>query len=104
MNLDDNSLLSKIIGVLVAVIGALTGWAWTSTHKRIDKMEERTEDKASNSEVNRQRDHIALLFEKISELGDKTEVRFSRVEQQAADRHVELLNAIHANLSAIKKR
>ena len=104
MNLDDNNLVTKILGGIAAGLGALATWGWAHTHKRIDKMEERTEEKASNSEVNRQRDNISLLFEKISELGDKTEVRFSRVEQQAADRHVELLNAIHANLSAIKRR
>lgn len=36
------------------------------------------------------------LFEKINELSDKTETRFTSVEGKASDRHVELLNAIYA--------
>ena len=50
---------------------------------------------AINGEMAVQRGHIAKLFDKIEELGDKTEVRFTVTEAKATDRHIELLNAIH---------
>ena len=77
-------------------MAAIGTWAWSHTHKRIDNVDGKIEGKADSEEVDRHRDHISRLFEKIEELGAKTEIRFSTVDRQAHERHIELLNAIHA--------
>ena len=52
--------------------------------------------KADVVEVDRHRESIAKLFDKIDELDHKTEMRFTATQATASDRHIELLKAIHA--------
>ena len=93
---EDVGLAAKIMAGMGAALAALGTWAWAHTHKRIEQVDKKAESKASAEEVDRHRDHIAKLFDKIGELSDKTEIRFAAVESKASDRHVELLNAIHS--------
>lgn len=88
--------LTTLIGGLGAALAALGTWAWKHTHERLDVVDKKYDSKANKEDVERHRDYIARLFEKIEELGNKTEVRFAAVERQNHERHVELLNAIHA--------
>ena len=110
-------------GGLVTLFGAWFG-LHKYTHGKIDmktdkelfdKLSERVEDhtisrdtfdeharsderqlNAINGEIAIQRGNIKDIFEKISELNDKTEVKFTVLERQSTDRHIELLNAIHS--------
>lgn len=92
---DEMGLAAKIMAGLGAALAALGTWAWAHTHSRIKDVEMKADSKASIEEVDRHRDHIAKLFDKIAELSDKTEVRFSVMEKAGFERHIELLNAIH---------
>ena len=93
---DDVGLAAKIMAGMGAALAALGTWAWTHTHRRIDKVDTKADGKAGLDEVDRHRDHIAKLFDKIGDLSDKTEVRFAVMEKQSFDRHIELMNAIHS--------
>lgn len=91
--------MTKALGAMGVALTALGTWAWNHTHSRIKDVDTKADGKAdagaTNGELTRHRDYIGKLFEKIEELGDKTEVRFSAVESKAADRHIELMKAIH---------
>lgn len=50
---------------------------------------------AIKEELSIQRVNASRLFEKIEEVGDKTEVRFTAEAERAHRRHVELLGAIN---------
>ena len=119
----DSDLTSKILAGAVAALAAAWGWMLRATHQKIDgkatkeafeTLEKKVEDhmitkaqfgehvKADerqladlSDEMERRRNIEATLFEKIEEVGSKTEVRFTQVERAASERHVELLNAIH---------
>ena len=93
---DDVGLAAKIMGGLGAALAALGTWAWAHTHSRIKDVDMKADTKASSEEVDRHRDHIGKLFDKVQELSDKTEARFTVMEQTGFDRHIELLNAIHS--------
>ena len=93
---DDIGLLGKLIGAMGVALTALGTWAWSHTHKRIDNVGDKLEGKASADEVMVQRGHIAKLFDKVEELGDRTELRFSAQDARAHQMHIELLNAIHS--------
>ena len=92
---DDVGLAAKIMGGLGAALAALGTWAWAHTHSRIKDVDMKADTKASSEEVDRHRDHIGKLFDKVQELSDKTEVRFTVMEKAGFERHIELLNAIH---------
>lgn len=96
---EDVGWLAGAVTALGAALTALGTWAWNHTHGRIRdvdlKADGKADGKATNDEMTRHRDYIGKLFEKIEELGDKTEVRFTVVESKAADRHIELMKAIH---------
>lgn len=107
---DGEGYLHSLVAGLGAVLMALGTWAYNFIHKRIDgisdagirkdtfeehmKSDEKTMA-AINAEITTQRQNVAKLFDKIEELGDKTETRFTVNEKTAVDRHIELLNAIH---------
>src|SRR3990167_16968 len=93
---EDIGIAAKIMAGLGAALAALGTWAWAWTHRRIESVDKKADSKASAEEVDRHRDHIAKLFDKISELSDKTEIKFTVLERQSTDRHIELLNAIHS--------
>lgn len=65
-----------IAGGLGTAVGLMAVWAWNHTHKRIDEAWKAIDEKASAREVDRQRDHIAGIYEKISAL----EVSNARIE------------------------
>lgn len=70
---------------------ALVGLVWTQHDRRIDALEAAMKkgDQANGDEINRQRDNIAKLFDKLEEHGQRSE-----------QRHIELLNALHKGLSS----
>ena len=86
----DPALWKQFIDWMWAPIGALVGVAWNMLHKRIDSVEARVDDlnDQQTSEMNRQRDNIAKLFDKLEQHS-----------QRAEDRHRELLTALHVGLA-----
>ena len=121
---DAQGWMAKALAAMGVALTALATWAWNHTHKRIDGKAEmktlddlarRVEDHtisrgefdqhaksdeqqlaAIGAEIGVQRNNIGKLFDKIDEAVDRTEVRFVTIEKQSFERHVELLNAIHA--------
>lgn len=69
---------------------ALIGLVWTQHNRRIDALElaMKDGDLKNSGEIDRQRDNIAKLFDKLEEHGQRSE-----------QRHIELLNALHKGLS-----
>jgi len=121
---DEVSLLTKILGGVLAALSAAYWWMWNMTHKRIDgkaeakameelakRMEEHTitkelfdehtksDDKqlaAIGGELATQRTHIAKLFDRLEESNAETQIRFTKSDHDAHQRHIDLLTAIHA--------
>jgi hypothetical protein len=121
---DDVGLLTKILGGLLGALSAAYWWMWNMTHKRIDgkaeakemdelvkRIEEHTiskglfdehtksDDKALAAisvEMATQRGNIGKLFDKLEESNAETHVRFTKSDHDAHQRHIDLLNAIHA--------
>ena len=107
---DDGYLHALVAGLGAALLAAGTFVA-NYFSKRIDTVAENSVSQKSFDargeaydrrllEINESfRDMKAVqseLFAKISDLSDNTELRFQKIEDKATDRHVELLNAIHA--------
>lgn len=80
----------KILDYAWVVIGALLGVVWKMLNSRIEAVEHHIDeiDAVHTSEMNRQRDNIAKLFDKLEEHGRRSE-----------QRHVEILQALHTGLS-----
>jgi hypothetical protein len=88
--------LEKILGFLVAILFAVGGWVWKVTHAKVEAMEAgkatkadlqalalRIDGKADQSEMNRQRDNIAELFD------GQTAIR-----KEMHDNHIATITAI----------
>ena len=106
----DTGYLHSLVAGLGAALAAVGTWAWSHTHKRIDTVTDGSVSQKSfdahQKDEHEHRERMdesiagaratqAKLFDKIQELSDKTEVRFTVNEKTAVDRHIELLNAIH---------
>lgn len=59
-------------------------WIFNKQDKRMDALEAAMQTKANQTEMDRQRDHVEKIFEKIEE-----------VRQDVNDKHAELLKAIY---------
>lgn len=92
----DSGWMGKALMGMVAALTAVVSWAWSHTHSRIKDLDMKTDRKADAVEVERHRESIAKLFDKLDELDHKTEERFTQSDTRSSDRHIELLKAIHA--------
>ena len=90
MQLDEPSTLSKFLAFAMASMAALVGVVWHMLHGKIDTMKEHQQamiDQHTN-EIDRQRDHIAKIFDKLQAFSERAE-----------QRHLELLRAMHEGLN-----
>lgn len=91
----------NVIYGLIAALFGIGGWVWRITHAKVEAMETgkaskadlqalaaKVDAKADIGEMDRQRDNIAKLFDKLDEYG-----------RRAEDRHRELLTALHTGLA-----
>lgn len=80
----------KILNYAWLIVSALLGVVWKMLNSRIDAVKEHVDEigNAHTAEMNRQRDNIAKLFDKLEEHGRRSE-----------QRHVEILQALHTGLS-----
>lgn len=84
MSLDsDTSVLKAVLDYAWAIVGALVGVVWKSTNEKIDTV--KTE---LTTEVNRQRDVSAKIFDKLEDM-----------REDANEKHLELLRALHEGLA-----
>lgn len=99
-----NEIFQEAKGVIYALIAALFGLGahvWKKTEARVealesgkaskkdmDDLEHRVDGKADVTEMDRQRDNISKVFDRLDE--------YSR---RAEDRHRELLTALHEGLA-----
>jgi hypothetical protein len=112
MSSEDPTLMGKIFGGVGAALAAISTWAWTHTHKRIDeKADKEAFDKLAahvdahsisrdlfEQHVANDERQLAAITDEIDKQRGHTEKIFDLVrgiETQAHSRHVELLNAIH---------
>ena len=86
----DQSVWREIFSYAWAGVLALVGLVWKQHERRIDAIEKTVADgdKSNADEIDRQRDNIAKLFDKLEEHGRRSE-----------QRHIELLHALHEGLS-----
>jgi hypothetical protein len=86
----DPGLIGKLMEWGWAAISALLGVVYTMHNKRMDKIEASIVegDSANRAEIDRQRDNVAKLFDKLEQHAQRSE-----------DRHVEILTALHTGLS-----
>lgn len=86
MSAPDADTLLMIVGGLGAVVLLVVPLAWHQLDDRVKKAQETADGKASNEEMNRQRDNVTELF-KV----------FREHEQADRDRHDELVKIVNAN-------
>lgn len=79
----DASLLKAVLDYAWAIVGGLVGVVWKSTNEKIDTV--KTE---LTTEVNRQRDVSAKIFDKLEDM-----------REDANEKHLELLRALHEGLA-----
>ncbi len=83
-------MIDKVLEWAWAGVGALASVAWRMLTGRLDALEKHVAevDERQTSEMNRQRDNISKLFDKLEQHAQRSE-----------DRHRELLTALHAGLA-----
>lgn len=97
----DDSVLGFVKDYIWGPVMGAAAWGWTVTHKRIDSAKSHADanhrdlkayiDKevvGLTMEVGRQRDVSAKIFDKLEDMGKRSE-----------DRHLELLNTLHSGLA-----
>lgn len=68
MTLFDNESAKYVLGLCTAALGTTGAWIYNGTQGRFKKIERELALKASEAELNRQRDNIGKLFEKVEEV------------------------------------
>ncbi len=76
------SLLGKVIAAGTALATPIV-WLWTKLDKKADKVE-----------VDRQRDNIGKLFEKLDEHAQADATSFQKMFERMSDNHAEVLRAL----------
>lgn len=82
----DPSVWQWLLGSAASAVGGLFGY-----HKYLDG---RFAKKADKDEVNRHREHIAKLYDKVSEGQKENSAMFSEVMKTIHGNHVELLREL----------
>ena|SRR3990167_8996547 len=81
--------LEKVVDWLWAIVAAAFAWGWKHTHKRVDALRKDVailrDTKADKSELDRQRDAVGRIFDRLDEQG-------------------KLLSAIDAKLTVVCKQ
>jgi hypothetical protein len=90
MQTDDPTFLAKALEYAWAGVLALVGVVWRMLHSQLDTMRghQQAMIQANTNEIDRQRDNIAKIFDKIQALAERAE-----------QRHLELLKTIHDGLN-----
>ncbi len=96
----DPGLLGKAVEWGWAVISALLGVVYTMHNKRMDKIEDSVAegDKANRAEIDRQRDNVAKLFDKVEALRTDFSAQLAHHALRGEDRHREIMGALHNGL------
>lgn len=71
----DSEVVKYFLGLGTALVGGLGGLLYKGTHARIRRVEEKVETKADAEELNRQRGHVAELFDRVSEVRETMATR-----------------------------
>lgn len=80
MATEDPGVLKQLLEWAWAVVGALVSVAWGMLNARIKKVEEGMETKADKAELDRQRDNISKIFDKIDGLKDDMNNKFDSIK------------------------
>jgi formiminotetrahydrofolate cyclodeaminase len=80
----DSETWAKIAGGAATLAATLAGMVWKDTTKKLD-------GKADKEDVDRHRDHIVKLFEKLEEHARSDSEHFAEIMQSIHSNHVELL-------------
>ena len=120
----DPSWLTNAVAGLGAAVTALATWAWKHTHKRIDDVNNKTDTFLTNESflqhiktrddrlshidhaLEKHEAVVGKLFEKLDEVADRTEVRFTVTEKENRLRHDTLVQGqtqILVALESLKK-
>jgi hypothetical protein len=94
MSSPDPGTLLYVASGLGAVLLIVVPWAWLSMDKRVEKAQVTADSKASNEEMNRQRDNVSELFKVFREHERADRDRHDALVKMMNDYHVELLDRI----------
>jgi len=88
MSLFDNESAKYVLGVCTAALGTAGAWIYNGTQGRLKRIEDDVALKADKDELNRQRDNIGKLFEKVEEIRSEmvTRVEFTSLRDIIIDR------------------
>jgi hypothetical protein len=91
----------KIFDYAWALVGGLLMIVWNMLNGKINENSRalHARIKETNSEVDRQRDNVAKVFDRIEELGRSSAERDARRSEEFHHMHTQLLDAIHHGLS-----
>lgn len=83
----DSDTWSKIAGGAATIAASLAAMVWKDTTKKLDS-------KADKEDVDRHREHIVKLFEKLEEHARSDSEHFAEIMQTIHVNHVELLREV----------
>ena len=94
MTPSDPDLWSKVATACAGVAGTLAGWAWKDMKSDVRRLEAQLANKVDISEMDKQRENITSIFDKMEDHGRRMEGMYSKVIDLINNRHIELMNKL----------
>ena len=91
---DDPDLWSKLATGAAGLAATLAGVVWGDMRHRIGKVESTVSKKADKEEMDRQRNNVDSLFEKLEGHARRSDERFSEVVTLINERHLQLMTKL----------
>jgi flagellar basal body-associated protein FliL len=91
---DEIGFWTKFAMAASGLVAALAGALWNDSKKRVDGIELALDGKADKDEVNRHRDYIGRIFEKIEQSSRRNEEGIDKLKDMIHRNHIETLNAL----------
>ena len=88
---DDPDLWSKIATGAAGVAASLAGLVWGDMKHRLNSIESVIYKKAEKEEMDRQRDNVNTLFDKLDEQARRSDGRFTEVIELINERHLQVI-------------
>jgi hypothetical protein len=91
---DEMDLWTKLATGAAGLCTALVSLVWADYRKRVDKVEAELDTKADKTEMDRQRDHIGKLFDKLEEHARRSEDGQRQIMATIHSNHSQVLTAL----------
>jgi hypothetical protein len=91
MPIDDPGLWKWMTGGLATAASGLAAYVWNDSRKKLDEKADKEDLAKADKEIDRQREHIAKIYEKLEEHARSDSAHFAEVLGTMHAHHAELL-------------